>query len=186
MDKLPKDVVELITNELSPREFFNYCKSETGQKFCARKDIWLRRIQKDFGFLLEGRNKDRILVNYATDPKESYLELFLKTSRTAEYIKEKVLEHIGEDFQQFLKEDYKDKLYNFLFQYSLKMINSLNMSDISGKINENLHYLTGEYVWENEDYLKYLPQMYSSDVKHFWNEEIQFVLERYAIEIFNL
>ena len=43
MDKLPKDVVELITNELTPREFFNYCKSEVGQEFCAKKEIWLRR-----------------------------------------------------------------------------------------------------------------------------------------------
>ena len=98
MNKLPKDVVELITNKLTPREFFNYCKSEAGKEFCERKEIWLRRIQKDFGFLLEGRNKDRILANHKTDPKISYLELFLNTSQAAEELKEKVLQNIGNPF----------------------------------------------------------------------------------------
>ena len=183
MDKLPKDVVELITNKLTPREFFNYCKSEMGQEFCSRKEIWLRRIQKDFGFLLEGRNKDLVLPDYSIDPKRSYIELFLHTSRATEEIQEKVLAHIGPDFQQFLKEGYINTLYNFLFQYLLKMINSL---DISDKINDqDIFYLSNEYAWENEDYLKYLPQMYSSDVKHFWNGEIQPLLAKYAIETFN-
>ena len=182
MDKLPKDVVELITNKLTPREFFNYCKSETGQEFCERREIWLRRIHKDFGFLLEGKNGNRILLEYIADPKQSYLELFLKTSRVAEEIQEKVLEHIGKDFQQFLKEDYNDKLYNFLFQYLLKMINSF---DISKSNDEDIYYLTQEYAWENEDYLKYLPQMYAADVKHFWFEEEQSIRAKYAIEIFN-
>ena len=50
MDKLPKDVVELITNRLTPREFFNYCKSETGREFCERREIWLRRIEKILAF----------------------------------------------------------------------------------------------------------------------------------------
>ena len=183
MNKLPKDVVELITNKLTPREFFNYCKSETGQEFCSRKDIWLRRIQKDFGFLLEGRNKDLILVNYQVDSKRSYLELFSHTSQAVEEIQEKVLAHIGKDFQQFLKEDYINTLYNFLFQYLLRMINSLDISKTTD--DEQIYYLCSEYTWENEDYLKYLPQMYSSDVKHFWNEEIQPILAKYAIEIFN-
>ena len=184
MDKIPKDVVELITNKLTPREFFNYCKSETGQEFCERKEIWLRRIRKDFGFLLEGKNGNRILPEYTADPKQSYLELFLKTARVTEEIQEKALEHIGKDFQQFLKEDYNEKLYNFLFQYLLKMINVLDISKTTN--DEQIYYLSGEYAWENVEYLKYLPQMYSADVKHFWSEEIQELLAIYAIEIFNL
>ena len=190
MNKLPKDVVELITNKLIPREFFNYCKSETGQEFCARKEIWLRRIHKDFGFLLEGKNGNRILLEYTADPKKSYLELFLKTARSAEEIQEKVLEHIGKVFQQFLKEDYNEKLYNFLFQYLLKMIDVLDISknddtDIYYMNDNEIYYMTSEYTWENVEYFNYLPKMYDADVNHFWNEEIQPVIAKYAIEIFN-
>ena len=183
MNKLPKDVVELITNKLTAREFFNYCKSETGQEFCERKEIWLRRIQKDFGFLLEGRNKDRILANHKVDPKKSYLQLFLHTSQAAEELKEKVLENIGDDFQEFMKDNYEEKLYDFFFNYLLKMINILHIS--AGYDYGDLRSLTQQYTWENDNWHKYIPRLYHSQLQNFWNEEIGEVLGDYAVDIFN-
>ena len=29
MDKLPKDIIEKITNEVSPKELINFCKNST-------------------------------------------------------------------------------------------------------------------------------------------------------------
>ena len=116
MDKLPKDVVELITNKLTPREFFNYCKSETGQEFCSRKEIWLRRIEKDFGFLIQGINKDIILSDYKIDPKKTYLELFVKTSTAAEKIKNNIIRNIRKDFfARFIRDNYIENLSSLIY-----------------------------------------------------------------------
>ena len=103
MNKLPKDVVELITNKLTPGEFFNYCKSEVGQEFCTKKEIWLRRIEKDFGVLLRGRNKDFLLLDHRVkeNPKKEYLELFTSTSETAEEIVNRILQRLGNKFLNF-------------------------------------------------------------------------------------
>ena len=153
MDKIPKDVVELITNKLTPREFFNYCKSDVGQEFCERKEIWLRRIYKDFGFLLKGRNKDFLLLDYLVteNPKKEYLELFSSTSEMAEEIVEKILQRFGNKFLKFLKEDYKETLYKFLFDYLLKMINEIDGSPMrdqyAGAFRYFLRIFTGDDVF---------------------------------------
>ena len=184
MDKVPKDVVELITNKLTPREFFNYCKSETGQEFCARKEIWLRRIQKDFGLLLEGRNKDRILANHKTDPKKSYLELFLHTSQAAEELKEKVLQNIGNPFLRFVKDEYWEVIFDFFFDYLLEMINVLEIA--TGDTDNSIRVLAQGYSWQSpRKWHAYLPKLYNTELSDFWEEEIGEVLANYAIEIFN-
>ena len=179
MEKLPKDVVELITNKLTPREFFNYCKSDTGKEFCEKKEIWLRRIQKDFGFLLEGNNKDFLLVNYETDPKQAYLDLFSKTSRAAEQITEKILESLGKDFLNFLRDDYEKTMYELFFNYLLKMVNVLDI------LHTNcVYYLAYEYAGENSDWQKYLPELYNVKLFDFWYDEIGKIAGEYSAKIF--
>ena len=183
MNKLPKDVVELITNKLSPREFFHYCKSDEAQEFCARKEIWLRRIQKDFGFLLEGKNKDKLLIDYRHDPQRVYLNIFIKTSTAAEQILEKILENLGDKFLKFMREDYKTNLYDFLFNYLLKMVNELHTLEEEYKIDTAS--ITREYVFENRNWEEYLPSMYRSELYEFWDDEIANTAEKYAILMFH-
>jgi hypothetical protein len=183
MDKLPKDVVELITNKLSPREFFNYCKSDVGQKFCLKREIWLRRIDKDFGSLLEGKNAEQIFPNYKNDPNKSYLELFLKTSRAAEEIKEKFLYNLGSDFVEFIGDKYRQSLFDFFFTYLLKMLNVLEIS--KAFFIRNISIEASEYVWDvDRDWKKYLPKLYNSQLGDFWDEEMGNSVKKYALEVF--
>ena len=179
MDTLPKDVVELITNKLTPREFFNYCKSETGQQFCSRKEIWLRRIQKDFGFLLQGRNKDFLLRNYQTDPKQAYLSLFTKTSFAAETIKANILKILGIPFTKLMRDDYPSMLYEFFFDYLLKMINELDTTHI-----DDVDLLSNRYLWEHREWKIFLPGMFGEEIRHTWNIEIGDVIYGYVEQIF--
>ena len=182
MDKLPKDVVELITNRLTPREFFNYCKSETGQEFCSRKDIWLRRIEKDFGFLLEGKNKDFLLRNYKNDSKKTYLELFMKTSWAAEEIKNNILQNIEHYFlTNFTKENYPETLYNFFFSYLLRMLNHIDLEndDDEDSEDEDQVYM---YFWSFDEWKKYIP--FNNEMTDMWNEQIGSVIANYATEFF--
>ena len=179
MDTLPKDVVELITNKLTPREFFNYCKSETGQQFCSRKEIWLRRIQKDFGFLLQGRNKDLLLRNYQIDPKQAYLSLFTKTSFAAETIKANILKILGVPFTNLMKDAYPSTLYEFFFDYLLKMVDELDTTHI-----DDVDLLSNRYLWENREWKNFLPGMFGEEIRHTWNIEIGDVIYGYVEQIF--
>ena len=180
MDTLPKDVTELITNKLTPREFLNYCKSETGKEFCSRKEIWARRIEKDFGFLLQGRNKHLLLLNYETDPKQAYLSLFTKTSKAAETIKDNILEILGIPFIKLMKNDYPSMLYEFFFDYLLKMINVLDTSDI-----DDVDLLSNEYLWQHREWQNFLPEkMFGGEISHMWNRAIGDVIYDYVDEVF--
>ena len=189
MDKLPKDVIELIINKLTPREFFNYCKSETGQEFCSRKEVWLRRIQKDFGILLKGKNKDIIFSDYKTDPKKVYLELFVKTSAAAEKIKRNILERIGQYFlENFTKGDYAENLYNFFFTYLLRMLNHIDIQDgdQDDSDDEESSSERGDtaysYFMDFDEWKKYLP-LYNYDLLEMWSNVIGNVLSEYANEM---
>ena len=180
MDKLPKDVVELITNKLTPREFFNYCKSETGQEFCSRKEIWLRRIEKDFGFLIQGINKDIILSDYKIDPKKTYLELFVKTSTAAEKIKNNIIQNIRKDFfATFIRDNYIENLYEFFFTYLLRMLNHIKFYKDFDEIADEVYL----YFRDFDDWKNYLP-VYNSYISDMWNEEIEDVAWKYAVAIF--
>ena len=183
MNKLPKDVVELITNKLTPRDFINYCKSERGQEFCSKKEIWLKRIQKDFGFLLEGKNKDFLLSNYQIDPKQAYLNLFISTSSATEEITSNILLLIGNDFLKLLKDSYEENLYNFFFQYMLKMINRIILPQEEDE-EFDISTVTNDYFWDHSGWDKYLPLRYHLDLFDTLNREMSDVLSKYAVAIF--
>ena len=178
-----KDVIELITNKLTPRQFFHYCKSDEAQEFCSKKEIWLRRIEKDFGFLLEGKNKDKLLFGYRDDPKRVYLNIFITTSTAAEQILEKILENLGNTFLKFMRDDYKTNLYDFLFNYLLKMVNELHI--LEEEYKNDTASIAREYVAKNRNWEEYLPSMYTSELHEFWDDEIANTAEKYAISMFH-
>jgi hypothetical protein len=145
MENVPKDVVELITNKLSPDEFLNYCKSKMGKKFCNNKDIWTRRIKKDFGVLLESRNNDKLLADRKSDPKKAYLDLFSKVSKAAETMVDEVYHRLGENFTKFLKKKYKAHLYQNYFDFLVNIISKIDSNNILDSvmiyIGDNQHKL---------------------------------------------
>ena len=46
LQEIPKDIIEKINNELSVKDFLNFC--EANRKFCDREEIFNRRFKKDF------------------------------------------------------------------------------------------------------------------------------------------
>lgn len=169
MKNLPKDVVELITNKLSPKTFFNFYKSEIGLK----NDIWVRRIEKDFGILLRGKNK-YTFRNYKVNPKQSYLNLFVKTSTAVEQITRIVLDSLGEVFLKFMRNDYKETVYDFFFNYLLEMLN-----EIDTIYENNIHVEARYYFSEFTEWKDFFPVSGSSDAY-----DIEDIIEKYSQEIF--
>ena len=188
MEKIPKDVVELITNKLTPKEFFNYCKSETGQEFCSRKEIWLRRIEKDFGFLNDNI-KSVVLADYKVDPKRSYLDFFVKTSEAAEEITSNILKHFGERFlKHFMRSGYPEYMYEFFFD--LKIINE--SYKIDGNNQQDLKYLVKEFLWSDNEWQDILPNIFAPAEEYgiegfgeLWSQEIGSIIEKYLRAIFH-
>ena len=178
METVPKDVVELITNKLSPEEFLNYCKSEIGKKFCANNDIWARRIQKDFGNLLQGRNKDKLFVERKSDPKKAYLEFFTKTSKAAEELSDTIYHYMGEKFTKFLKKKYKLHLYQNYFDFLIKIVNEIDIDNFESPI---------EYTRKNRyDLMNFLPNILEGDDTYYRIilEDLEGVIHIYVTEIF--
>ena len=179
METVPKDVVELITNKLSPEEFLNYCKSEVGKKFCANNDIWARRIQKDFGNLLQGRNKDKLFVERKSDPKKAYLEFFTKTSKAAEELADTIYHYMGEKFTKFLKKKYKLHLYQNYFDFLIKMVNEIDVDNFESSISI--------YTGENQyDLMNFLPNILEGDDQYYRLilEDLESIIHIYACKYF--
>ena len=180
METVPKDVVELITNKLSAKDFLNYCASETGKQFCSNKGIWSRRIQKDFGFLLQGRNNKYLLVGRETDPRQAYLDLFTNTSKTAENLVVEILGGLGQHFAKFLKDEYKEELYTIFFNFLLKMIN-----EIEPESEDEIEDYAIEYFWDHRrQWQTLLPYLYQESGNHIWSDKTGGLIISYAEQVF--
>jgi len=66
MESIPIDIREKIINELSPRNFIITCSSS--KSYC-NNDIWGRRFEREFGFLI------RYYPDLQTNAKYRYLDV---------------------------------------------------------------------------------------------------------------
>ena len=87
MNKLPKDMINKLIDELSPQDFINFCASETSPnvvRICNIEELWEKRLKKDFSYVLEK------FPNFGkANPKPAYIELFSKISKMAETLQKK-------------------------------------------------------------------------------------------------
>ena len=155
MEKVPKDVIEKITNELSPRDFINFCNSDTNKTFCERKDIWDRRLKKDFGFLLSR-------LQYTENTRNTYLSLFLKTSKATEKLIEAVKKYLKNyDYNtlydlffnlliESLKQSIKMEIGNFDKSTIMQILRLYGIDDIRDKMT--IDFTTHESVEEEIDH----------------------------------
>jgi hypothetical protein len=129
MENLPKDVKEIITKDLTPWEFVQFCTSETDKTFCSKNDVWVRRMKKDFDFLVP------YFSDLSYNAKNRYLEIFHKISKNSERLSKAVLDTYG-DFQVNFRDEFKYSLYINFYNYS---INSLkNILEKNEKDEENI------------------------------------------------
>jgi hypothetical protein len=114
MEKLPKDMVEKLMNDLMPRELINFCTANISsnnlnvKRVCNSNDLWIKRFNKDFAIMVP------LINDLSTNAKRRYLEVFSKISKKAEQIINLILEAF-EDFTMYLTERYKEDLYRHFY-----------------------------------------------------------------------
>lgn len=142
MENLPKDVRELISKELSIRDFLNYCGSS--KKMCSDDGIWRRRARNDYGDM----------IDYAEG--NTYKEKYLFITKTIFNFIDKefwkaFVELFGKAFIDVAGKHFENVIKSNFLEYILETLN--------GKISlKQLEYtLYTDINKRNIKYLKYLP-----------------------------
>ena len=109
--ELPKDVSEVVANDLSPAELVSLCASDARpdfQRLCQNNDFWIRRWKRDFSTFMTTPVYDK------SNAKSSYMLLFSTISKAAEKMVSNILDEYG-DYKKFLNSEFKKELYTFFF-----------------------------------------------------------------------
>lgn len=179
MDKLPKDLINKLIDELSVQDFINFCASNTSpnvKRICDMEEVWIRRLKKDFPKIVNEFPK------VVTFPKIVYLEFFSKISKLAEEFVETVLREYGEA-RKFLTPEFRPFLYKIFYDLIIYTITEVLKGDYESK-NENENWI---YESVSNSYFsakgikilyKYLPGIRKREVDSLyayqdkWEEEI--------------
>ena len=175
VSQLPKDVLELMVNDLSSQDLINLCASDARPDFkhlCNDNNFWVRRWKKDFSIIMSSP-----FYNHY-EAKTKYLELFSNISRGAEKMVNDVLHDIFGNFTKFLIKDYHNILYKYFYD---KILASLN--ELVEKRN-----MDGEENWIPfsmvEDFGNYIPDiLQNSDVYDEYYSDILIKIEYIIREI---
>ena len=168
MESLPKDIQEKILNELSVTDFIKMCGQNDviSQKVCNDEQVWRRRFERDCGPLIPDIQH---LLKEGKDYKTIYLEIFSKVFKTAEELKEAVLNTIGKHFEQFLTQEYKEKLSKFLNYYVFSFLLYI-LSDKRYKLGLiNMDVITYGYYNKSR---KSFATMIPGDIDDSWRRNI--------------
>ena len=189
MNKLPKDMINKLIDELSPQDFINFCASETSpnvERICHMPELWEKRLKKDFEYIEIIRKFQGVKL----DPKLEYINLFSRISKIAETFTEIVLKAYGE-LRKYLKPEFNGILYQMFYQLcndALKNVLSGDVEDeawISESVSDTYHEKT---------YQKFIKQYFpgiksrdchASEFHDLWQDEIEVPLEGFAEEINN-
>jgi hypothetical protein len=150
--ELPKDVSEVMVNNLSPQDLINLCVSEARPDFkrmCDSNEFWVRRWGKDFPIL-----KDTPFYT-KSDAKNKYLQLFSSISGGTEKTVDTVL-HVFGDFSNFLSREYRQVLYKYFYYHILNILNFASKKEV----DEDYFY---EQRVNLPDFKKYLPEFVRND-----------------------
>lgn len=174
LSNLPKDIIEKITNELSPSDLINFCSSKIDGKVEAMfnsNDFWLRRIKKD-GF-------DKMLSNMRNmkeNAEKRYLDLLSKILERVEEITDNIMNLYG-DFKKFLIVNYRETIYKVCYEYTIQCLNYCITSSQDSNINsiDDLNdYITNfTYDYIEEKFRPLFPtQIYNEVFSNLYNDVI--------------
>ena len=183
MDKLPKDMVIKLTEELSPQDFINFCASETSSnviRICNMSELWIKRLNKDFPLIV--KEFPKVLHT----PKKIYLEVFLRISRMAETFTETVLREYGK-MRNFLTPEFEPFLYQQFYKLCTDaIVDALKRRNKDDWLNESVY---DTYNMNVDNLAEYFPgTKYGIDslyeFQHKWEEEIEDPLHTFVKKIF--
>ena len=183
MDKLPKDMVIKLTEELSPQDFINFCASNTSSnivRICDMPELWIKRLNKDFPYIIKEFPK---VFDAA---KQGYLKLFTRLSKMSETFTEIVLKEYGK-MRDFLKPEFKPFLYKqFYLLCADALQNVLQKPDYDREwISESVR---DTYYDSTVTLFEYFPGTKDDidsryDFQYKWYDEIESPLRSFVEEI---
>jgi len=112
----PKDIAVEIALRLKPRDLLNYClaNKQYNNNICNSRDFWFKKLSLDY--------PEELLEFYQTkvpikDPKAKYIERLTFLSKQIEaFIPTFIYEVFGPDFNDYLNDTYKNKLYDTIYE----------------------------------------------------------------------
>lgn len=175
MNKLPKDIILKLIEELSPQDFISFCTSNTSDnviRSCNSNKLWEKRLKRDFPYLLNIVGKDYKIK----DPKALYIGVFTRLSKISENFTETVLEVYGEnmtkDFKKFLYDNFykfcDDILENTIF---INDYRNIKWSWASERIKEM--YNEKEFTDFRNFYFPRVGNPYYGTDEEYWESEIR-------------
>jgi hypothetical protein len=173
MEKLPKDMLNTVVNELSPQDFVSFCASKATPnivRFCKNEEIWKKRLNKDF-HLLSGK-----FEKLQTKSRENYLTLFRNISALAEELTEVNLSHY-EDMQEFLKPEFRSAVYISFYKVLIEIMDNVRNfekqeDDFYTYENDFYDVILKTFI-KNQLVRKYLPgPKDETGYTDYWLEEI--------------
>ena len=159
--ELPKDVSEVMVNNLTSQELINLCVSDARPDFkrlCENNDFWIRRWEKDFKTLKTSAFYNKF------EAKNKYLQLFSTISKGAEKMVGIILDNFG-DFNKFLNKEYNNELYKFFYE---AIINFLNIASTKN-VDEDYFYESRFGGVDFKKFKLYLPEFVRND-RNFYDD----------------
>ena len=184
MDKLPKDMIGKLVDELSPQDFINFCAANTSEnvtRICNMNELWDRRLRKDFPYIME-----KFEGVGEQEPKADYLEIFKRFSKMAETLTEIILRDYDE-LRKFLSPDFKKFLYENFYDLCTEAVKRV----LKVGYDEELFSDSVLYVYYNKRFdnfrVKYFPGMKDDEERFtdYWQDVIESPLEDFVKEIIN-
>ena len=190
MNKLPKDMVGKLIDELSPQDFISFCSSNVDPnvtRICHMDEIWARRLRRDFEELV---NK---FPNIITNPRKVYLKIFTDLSKLAENLSKEVIDKYGESVNRFFSPEFKKFLYIEFYDIALDIVIQIVYDEI---YEESEYERFDDWISDSVDEIfsksymydfinKYFPGVPTIDGKPsgYWEDRIQDPAKNFAREI---
>ena len=164
MEKLPKDMINKLIDELSPQDFINFCASNTSNniiRICNMNEIWLKRMQRDYPFIVAKLEKNRL-----DNSKEIYLQIFSRIAKFAETFTELVLNEYGQ-VRQFLSSAFKVLLNDHFYKLAVEAIKDVFADEDFGDDN-TIHDMVPDTFFKFADFQE--AYFRNDDLNHWFDE----------------
>jgi hypothetical protein len=168
MDKLPKDMINKLVDNLSARDFISFCSSNMSSnlnRICHINELWNKRFKKDFPYIIEKYPglEDKV-------SKEDYLEIFRRFSKMAETFTEMVFRGYGR-VGKFLSPDFKNFLYGKFYDLCTSAVRNSLAQDNQERDAVSDTYFSDKFTNFKD---RYFPGMKSEDENfdNYWQEAI--------------
>ena len=185
MERLPKDMVGKLVDELSPQDFINFCVSNTSEnvtRICNMNELWDRRLRKDFPYIME-----KFEGVGDQEPKADYITIFNRFSKMVETLTEIILKDYGE-LRKFLSPEFKKFLYENFYDLCTEAVKRVLKDGYDEELFSDSVLDVFYSLRFNTFKFNYFPGMTDDEERftEYWQDVIENPLEDFVKETINL